>query len=68
MSTLVNVAQLMANGYNNYDVSYRIVSIADVPKDPSKLEELQKMLKEKKRPLIDERRVTARLILDKLKQ
>lgn len=65
MSTLVNVARANGECLNNYDVSYRIVSIADVPKDPSKLEELQKTLKEKKRPLIDERRVTARLILDK---
>ncbi|XZE19865.1 hypothetical protein SH449x_005195 [Pirellulaceae bacterium SH449] len=65
MSTLVSVARANGECLNNYDVSYRIVSIADVTKDPSKLEELKRTLKEKNRPLIDERRVTARLVLDK---
>lgn len=65
MSTLVAVARANGECLNNYDVSYRIISIADLPKDPAKMEELEKTFKDNKLMLIDERRVTARLVLDK---
>lgn len=65
MSTLVAVARANGECLNNYDVSYRIISIADLPKDPAKMEELEKDFKDNKLTLIDERRVTARLVLDK---
>ncbi|MFN7875391.1 MAG: hypothetical protein ACK5PB_08740 [Pirellula sp.] len=65
MTTLIDVARANGECLNNYDVSFKIISIADPPKDPVRLEELKREFKERSTRFFDEKRITGRLVVDK---